>query len=86
MKEHRKFLYTCTAEFYYLSSVSKIFMDGTFKSSPNLFYQIYTIHGYFRDTQTCPFGLCILPNREENIWKMFQSYSWKSKYNVSRGQ
>jgi len=60
-----RILVYCTAEFLtYLSQSPKIFMDGTFKSSPNLFYQIYTIHGYFRDTQLVPFVYAFLPNKE----------------------
>ena len=40
----------------------KVFMDGTFYTSPPLFHQMYTIHGYFKG-QVMPFVYALLPNK-----------------------
>ena len=43
-------------------------MDGTFKSTPALFDQLYTIHGRVRGI-TVPLVYCLLPSRERDTYQ-----------------
>ncbi|CAF3873782.1 unnamed protein product [Rotaria sordida] len=45
-------------------------MDGTFKVSPKLFYQLYSIHSHFRG-RSLPFLYAYLPGKAEHIYKEF---------------
>ncbi|KAG0420600.1 hypothetical protein EQH57_0078 [Dictyocoela roeselum] len=45
----------------------KIYMDGTFKASPNEFYQLYIIHAEF-DGQCFPILYCFLQNKTEETY------------------
>ena len=51
-----------------LSESEKLFMDGTFYTSPPLFQQIYTIHGYFKG-QVMPLVYALLPNKTHETYK-----------------
>lgn len=56
----------CTSQ-----STKTIYMDGTFKVVPKLFYQLYTIHAFYRK-QMFPFVYILLPNKSEKTYsKMF---------------
>lgn len=47
-------------------------MDGTFKTSPNLFYQVYTIHGFVGEMnygQTFPAVYCMMTGKTTEIYK-----------------
>lgn len=48
-------------------------LDGTFKSSPSLFDQIFVIHGY-RSKASFPLVFCLTPNRLTStyIWILQQ--------------
>jgi hypothetical protein len=46
-------------------------VDGTFKTCPNLFGQLYTIHGLFRDTVAIPFVFAYLPGKSQGIYAEF---------------
>lgn len=52
----------------YLQQCKVVLMDGTFKSSPSLFYQLFTIHGY-RNGHYVPLVFCLLPNKEERTYE-----------------
>jgi len=47
-----------------LQKCDVILMDGTFKSSPSLFYQLFVIHGY-RIGNYVPLVFCLLPNKDD---------------------
>lgn len=52
-------------------SCKTIYMDGTFKVVPKLFYQLYTIHAFYKK-QMLPFIYILLPNKSEKTYlKMF---------------
>lgn len=54
----------------------KIYMDGTFKSSSNSFYQVYIIHSDFNG-QSYHLFYCFLSNKTEetyvNVFSMIKS-------------
>lgn len=52
----------------YLQQCDIILMDGTFRSCPSLFYQLFTIHGY-RYQQYVPLIFCLLPNKQETTYE-----------------
>ena len=51
----------------YLSNADRIYMDGTFQTCPNLFYQIFTCHA-FKHGKQFPYMYCLLPGKSRNIY------------------
>jgi hypothetical protein len=50
----------------------------TFKTAPELFYQIYTIHALV-DNNILPCVYALLPNKtEQTYYEMFQQLDWVS--------
>ena len=49
---------------FLVNSVEEIFIDGTFKSCPKYFYQLYTIHG-LRNGHFIPLVYALLPGKSE---------------------
>ena len=61
----------CTTEFQLkrLLNTSQVFMDGTFKSCPNPFYQLFILHSY--DSQTglkIPCGYILMSTKSEPLY------------------
>ena len=55
-----------------LTTTGHWFADGTFKTAPELFYQIYTIHALV-DNNILPCVYALLPNKtEQTYYEMFQ--------------
>ncbi|KAG0437391.1 hypothetical protein DMUE_3720 [Dictyocoela muelleri] len=46
----------------------KVYIDGTFKSSPMKFYQLYIIHGEFNE-QCIPIIHCFLYNKTKEVYE-----------------
>ncbi|RWS18216.1 uncharacterized protein B4U80_00328, partial [Leptotrombidium deliense] len=46
-----------------LCNADTIFMDGTFKSAPTIFSQIFTLHCYTNKIMI-PAVYCLLPNKQ----------------------
>ena len=53
-----------------LCNADTIYIDGTFKSSPQLFYQLFTVHAVFND-QHFPLVYAFLPNKTTSIYNRF---------------
>lgn len=64
----RHLVFGTLKSFERLSTTSTWFMDGTFKVTPSLFYQVYTVvytvHGLHHGAVT-PFLYALLLNKEE---------------------
>ena len=45
-----------------LAEAETIYVDGTFRTSPALFYQIFTVHA-FKNGQQHPLAYCPLPDK-----------------------
>ena len=50
-----------------LAATRTIFMDGTFKSTPRLFTQLFTIHGQYRE-HIVPLVYCLLPDKKRETY------------------
>jgi hypothetical protein len=50
-----------------LCDVKKIYINGTFKSCPKYFTQIFTIRGYFKDIYVL-FVFLLLPTKDSNTY------------------
>ncbi|KAL5259245.1 hypothetical protein ACHWQZ_G009636 [Mnemiopsis leidyi] len=48
---------------------AKLIMDGTFKSAPNLFTQLFTIHGLFPDGWRLPLFYGLLPGKTTTLYR-----------------
>ncbi|KAF0987836.1 hypothetical protein HZS_2784 [Henneguya salminicola] len=49
------------------SANRNLYCDGTFKSNPNLFYQLYTIHDIYKTT-LIPVVYCLLSSKTTMIY------------------
>ncbi|RWS24035.1 uncharacterized protein B4U80_10646 [Leptotrombidium deliense] len=64
-----KIIVLCTEKFgKRLAQAKKIFSDGTFKSVPKLFEQLYTFH-VKEDKQMIPVAYCLLPNKSSSTYE-----------------
>ncbi|KAG0436787.1 hypothetical protein DMUE_4056 [Dictyocoela muelleri] len=62
-------------------SIFKVYMDRTFKTSPNEFYQLYIIHGEFNG-ECFPLHYCFLYNKTEAEYtKLFLTIGVKLSLN-----
>lgn len=65
-------LFSTISNLKYLGSSKTIFVDGTFKSSPTLFTQLFTIHA-FKHCTYIPLVFCLLPDKkQENYEAVFR--------------
>ncbi|KAF0765682.1 MULE domain-containing protein, partial [Aphis craccivora] len=60
-------LFSTKTNLMFLSNVETIFVDGTFKSYPSLFTQIFTVHGLQNDKYIPLF--CLLPDKESKSYE-----------------
>ena len=67
----------------YIKDVQFLFGDGTFKSSPKQFYQIYTIFGY-KDKHYIPIVFFLLPGKSKAVYQKMWS-TFKSLYEQVNG-
>ncbi|KAM7293457.1 uncharacterized protein ISCGN_026587 [Ixodes scapularis] len=51
-----------------LSRSKAWFMDGTFKVTPSIFFQVYTVHGMYKDA-VIPLVYALLPNKTEETYQ-----------------
>ncbi|KAG0415852.1 hypothetical protein HPB47_006974, partial [Ixodes persulcatus] len=51
-----------------LSTAKAWFMDGTFKVTPSLFYEVYTVHGLYRGA-VISLAYALLPNKQEVTYR-----------------
>lgn len=60
---------SCTTNLAFLANTAEeIFVDGTFKSCPKFFYQLYTIHGLCNG-HYIPLVYALLPGQSEEIYR-----------------
>lgn len=52
-----------------LCECDKIYMDGTYAAAPNLFMQLYTIHGFYKE-QMLPLIYVLLPNKKAKTYQI----------------
>ena len=67
---HRILLFSTMENLRTLSQCDHWFMDGTFKSAPPLFTQIFSVHG-LKSKRTFPLVYGLLPNKEEDSYTRF---------------
>ena len=53
----------------HLCASEVMLVDGTFKSCPNLFFQLYTLHGCVMG-QIFPLVFCLLPNKQQATYQL----------------
>ena len=51
-----------------LCNASTVFMDGTFRVVPEIFSQLYTLHGFYKDCMI-PMAYFLLPNKDKDTYK-----------------
>ena len=50
-----------------LAEADELYMDGTFRITPRLFYQVFTVHA-FKDGQQFPLAYCLLPVKSREVY------------------
>lgn len=53
---------------FFCNEAEEIFVDGTFKSCPKFFYQMYSVHG-LKNGHFLPLVFALLPGKSENVYK-----------------
>jgi hypothetical protein len=70
-----------------LSSVKNVFVDGTFKSVPKHFMQLYTLHGSYSG-QVIPMAYAPLPDKKCNTYvrffRLLQEFGIENEINFSQ--
>ncbi|XP_050519261.1 uncharacterized protein LOC126893282 [Diabrotica virgifera virgifera] len=66
--QNRIIIFGCTLDLTRLIQCDTWVVDGTFKSAPNLWYQLWIIHGVFHN-KTLPFIYAFLPNKNERSYE-----------------
>uniref|UniRef100_A0A914Q8E7 MULE transposase domain-containing protein n=1 Tax=Panagrolaimus davidi TaxID=227884 RepID=A0A914Q8E7_9BILA len=68
---NRRFLiFSCTLLLTLLQSAANWFLDATFKTVPNLTYQLLVVHAQWADTHiTIPCAYILLNNKDQDIYK-----------------
>lgn len=71
-EDDKRILIFCNKNIRYLVKCFKhILCDGTFKSCPKVFKQIYTIHGYNEEnTSVTPLIYCLLPDKTQKTYEL----------------
>ncbi|CAN8005570.1 unnamed protein product, partial [Ixodes pacificus] len=66
--QERILVFGTPKNFERLSTAKAWFMDGTFKVTPSLFYQVYTVHGLYHGA-VIPLAYALLPNKQEVTYR-----------------
>lgn len=68
--DKRILIFTTEENLELLKSSERWYGDGTFDTAPNLFCQLYTIHG-IKDFESIPLLYGLLPSKEFDIYEIF---------------
>ncbi|XP_034944394.1 uncharacterized protein [Chelonus insularis] len=82
---NRFLVFTTVKNLNFLTKCEQWLSDGTFKSVPNIFSQLYTIHGYM-SSKSVPLVYLLAPNKSKNMYINFLKVLRRSlpKYSPSR--
>ncbi|XP_065321597.1 uncharacterized protein LOC135929030 [Gordionus sp. m RMFG-2023] len=70
--DHRCLIFSTVKNIQFLSTCDKWYADGTFKTCPPLFQQIYTIHGMKYDTIIPAVYILMASRRHQNYLNIFE--------------
>ncbi|KAK0417912.1 hypothetical protein QR680_013277 [Steinernema hermaphroditum] len=65
--EHRIIIFACRTDYERLMGCKTWLADGTFKVAPEMFYQLWVIHGLYVN-KVLPLIYCLLPNKSEETY------------------
>jgi hypothetical protein len=65
---NRIIIFSCTTDINRLTQCKTWVIDGTFKCAPDLWYQLWVIHGVFHE-KTVPLVYSLLPNKQQNTYE-----------------
>lgn len=68
--ENRILIFASRRNLQLLARSENWYADGTFKTVPHLFYQIFTLHG-FKNNLSLPLVYALLPNKREETYAIF---------------
>ena len=66
-EENRVIIFTTERNLRYLCNSPIIFSNGTFKTAPDMFVQLFTVHGLYRN-HLFPFVYALTTNKDENSY------------------
>ena len=64
---HRILIFALQFDCAHLSQCNTWLDDGTFRSSPAMFFQLWVIHGLYRG-RVLPFVFCLLPDKQQQTY------------------
>ena len=77
INQERILLFTTTTNIQHLSQATFWIMDGTFKTVPTVFYQLYTIHapvGAEDNSRILPLVYALMTNKSEELYRQLFQY------------
>lgn len=66
-----------------LSRCSTWLADGTFRTSPEIFFQVYTLHGLYRN-KVIPLLVALLPNKRQRTYERFLDAIFEAIDNIQQ--
>ncbi|CAF1040298.1 unnamed protein product [Didymodactylos carnosus] len=66
--DNRLIIFSSTDQLKILEDTEEVFIDGTFKVTPVIFYQLYTIHGVYRNN-VFPLVFALLPDKYQRTYQ-----------------
>ena len=66
--EKRIVIFATDDNLKHLAEADTVFVDGTFHTCPELFYQIFTVHA-FKNGQQFPLAYCLLPDKARDTYQ-----------------
>ena len=61
-------MFSCKSNLEFIASNDVLYVDGTFKSTPKYFYQLFTIHG-LRNEHYIPLVFFLLPSKHTSSYE-----------------
>ena len=80
----RMFIFASPQGLQFLADSEHWYADGTFKVCPEVFYQLYTVHGQ-RNGRIFPCVFALLPNKNENTYNTFFQTLFNEVNNLGNG-
>jgi len=67
-------MFSCETNLHFLSPIHVIYVDGTFRSAPKFFYQLFTIHG-LSNGHYMPLAFFLLASKHQTSYEDVSSHT-----------
>jgi hypothetical protein len=74
-------MFSCKTNLQFLSTIDVFYVDGTFKSAPKIFHQLFTIHG-LSNGHFVPLAFFLLANKHQSPMGMYSDIQYQRLQNL----